>query len=79
MDVKIAKSPLLSWRIFVFPGANQLLWYYADLEKQRCYSDQSSDDATPTPALTGNVTVGPLPQTIEHDINHCLAWRRFAK
>lgn len=23
--------------MFTFTGLNQLLWYYADLEKQKCY------------------------------------------
>ena len=59
-----------------FPGANQLLWYYADLEKQRCYHGKPLQSAT---LLPGNVTVLPQPGVIQHDINHCLAWRRFAK
>lgn len=71
----------------IIAGANQLLWYYADLEKQRCYRDQGkSSVASPntsavstdlTPEVS-NVTYG-KDDIIVHDINHCLAWRRFAK
>lgn len=64
------------------PGANQLLWYYADLEKQRCYREQRGEPE-PELLLPGNVTYGPelagFAPLIRHDINHCLAWRRFAK
>jgi hypothetical protein len=67
------------------PGANQLLWYYADLEKQRCYTDQmqQTSKAANFTSLTppanfsyANMTGG---TGLVHDINHCLAWRRFAK
>lgn len=44
-------------------GLNQLLWYYADMEKKRCPT------AMAYPANT-NVTT---------DSNACIVWRRFAK
>ncbi|XP_043286178.1 transient receptor potential-gamma protein isoform X2 [Venturia canescens] len=50
--------------LFAFScGLNQLLWYYADMEKKRCptatsYSSNSNNSAT--------------------DQNACLVWRRFA-
>lgn len=58
----------------MFSGANQLLWYYADLEKQRCYNQQKGIEIQD--ALPGNLSNA---NTIQVDINHCLAWRRFAK
>ncbi|KAJ8727269.1 hypothetical protein PYW08_015666 [Mythimna loreyi] len=49
--------------IFAFScGLNQLLWYYADMEKKRC--------TTGTAALTAN---GTFP-----DPDACIVWRRFA-
>ncbi|XP_059059484.1 transient receptor potential-gamma protein isoform X3 [Achroia grisella] len=49
--------------IFAFScGLNQLLWYYADMEKKRCSTGNSS--------LTPN---GTLP-----DPDACIVWRRFA-
>jgi hypothetical protein len=67
-----------------------LLWYYADLEKQRCYLDQAGLFGELPPSMgmqshlqlqaEANHTVyGPHNRIIDHDINHCLAWRRFAK
>ena len=59
-------------------GANQLLWYYAELERQRCYNQTENtvhhlpDNVSSWEELTGQ-------DSIEIDINHCLAWRRFAK
>lgn len=44
-------------------GLNQLLWYYADMEKKRCPTEM----AYPPNA---NVTT---------DSNACIVWRRFAK
>lgn len=68
--------------LFAFScGANQLLWYYADLEKQRCYNEQETIKAATegvTPANGSFTTINPQPGVIQHDINHCLAWRRFA-
>ncbi len=60
------------------------------MEKQRCYSVQDDDDDDGDGggggALGGgyvdpasNITFTPQPGVIQHDINHCLAWRRFAK
>ena len=73
-----------SMGLYPNPGANQLLWYYADLEKQRCYTDQmqqmgkASNFSQPASNYSfANLTGGNGP--IIHDINHCLAWRRFAK
>lgn len=71
-----------------FKGANQLLWYYADLERKQC---EHSEDP-PEPGY-GNITMTALgvpipgmqnttmykPDLPPPDINHCLAWRRFAK
>ena len=62
-------------------GANQLLWYYADLEKQRCYTDQQQLKSNFTSLSTNTSAYSNVTgtSTIVHDINHCLAWRRFAK
>jgi len=45
-------------------GLNQLLWYYADMEKKQCPS------AMP---YSANVS------TTNADPNACTVWRRFAK
>ncbi len=96
--IVIAYRTMLS--LLSFPlGANQLLWYYADLEKQRCYQTQDdkpgggvlgaaaanmSTAASAASAASAaanevtNTTYG-ADDIIQHDINHCLAWRRFAK
>jgi hypothetical protein len=77
------ESFLIKVNCFFSPGANQLLWYYADLEKQRCFSDQltsigKGNFSQPIGNISyANYTGGSGP--IIHDINHCLAWRRFAK
>ena len=54
------------------------------MEKQRCYSVQEEEDdgggdgfSSMDPA--SNITFETQPGVIQHDINHCLAWRRFAK
>ena len=72
-------------------GANQLLWYYADLEKKKCYAsvDNDGNRIVATTALSENVfeyssanystTTSPKPDFPPPEINHCLAWRRFAK
>ena len=95
-------------------GANQLLWYYADLEKQRCYNDNevsgSESESAQISTASGFAAAAAAPPNerymdaaaaaaaaaahsvqanvssvdgqagiIQHDINHCLAWRRFAK
>ena len=61
-----------------FKGANQLLWYYADLEKKRCIEQQDDGDGGGggDGSLSNNNTQYNM---IDHDINHCLAYRRFAK
>lgn len=49
--------------MYVPTGLNQLLWYYADMEKKRCT------------ATSGPVGLnGTLP-----DPDACIVWRRFAK
>ena len=72
-------------------GANQLLWYYADLEKKKCYASVDDDGVriVATTALSDIVleassanystTTSPKPDFPPPEINHCLAWRRFAK
>ena len=47
-----------------FSGLNQLLWYYADLEKKKCPTASAYTQ-------TSNVT--------NTDQNACIVWRRFAK
>ena len=77
----------MTFYLIPISGANQLLWYYADMEKQRCYAQEEEIDEDQNVDLDSyqggfaNVTIGPMPQpgVIQHDINHCLAWRRFAK
>ena len=75
----------------IFSGANQLLWYYADLEKLKCYAsvDDQGNRIVATTALSDIVldsatanystTTSPKPDFPPPEINHCLAWRRFAK
>ena len=73
---------ILNHNYCFFTGANQLLWYYADLEKQRCYNQDEKPPDPLTQLLPGNISVANVTgnfKTIEVDINHCLAWRRFAK
>lgn len=48
----------------IFLGLNQLLWYYADSEKQRCWQETGDK-------LNHNQT--------EPDSNACTIWRRFSK
>ena len=34
----------MGWKfVYLILGMNQLLWYYADLEKQKCLEDSQSD------------------------------------
>lgn len=49
--------------VCVCAGLNQLLWYYADMEKKKC--------TTGAPLAAAN---GTLP-----DPDACIVWRRFAK
>lgn len=51
---------------FFDQGLNQLLWYYADMEKKKCPSASSH--------VGLNQTV-----TFVADTNACVLWRRFAK
>ena len=85
--VKVFQPEDLSYTKFYLTililGANQLLWYYADLEKKRCYNQDHPNEAV-SPAshmLQGNISIANVTgfAEIEKDINHCLAWRRFAK
>ncbi|XP_046475624.1 transient receptor potential-gamma protein isoform X2 [Neodiprion pinetum] len=51
--------------LFAFScGLNQLLWYYADMEKKRCPSNSSDISSTNSTANSNN--------------NSCVLWRRFA-
>ena len=53
--------------LFAFScGLNQLLWYYADMEKKRCPTAM----LYPSSSGSSNVTT---------DSNACIVWRRFAK
>lgn len=53
-------------------GMNQLLWYYADMEKKRC--DSQSNPAN------GTQNVGNTSQNVgSTDPDACVVWRRFAK
>ena len=38
---------------FMFAGMNQLLWYYADLEKQACLDDQRANNTASMTAIPG--------------------------
>ena len=69
-------------------GANQLLWYYADLERMKCITENEyGPDGNGTTAVQlrdpgmPNSTETPeiRPDFPPPEINHCLAWRRFAK
>ena len=75
---------------FYIKGANQLLWYYADLEKQKCYNSIDPEtgerivmttevSTIVTEGYTNSTTPKPKPDFPPPEINHCLAWRRFAK
>ncbi|XP_017766360.1 PREDICTED: transient receptor potential-gamma protein [Eufriesea mexicana] len=51
--------------LFAFScGLNQLLWYYADMEKKRCHAVSAMSHAP-----SANITT---------DSNACIVWRRFA-
>ncbi|XP_012217275.1 transient receptor potential-gamma protein isoform X3 [Linepithema humile] len=53
--------------LFAFScGLNQLLWYYADLEKKRC------------PTAWTYSSNGSINSTANADSNACVVWRRFA-
>ena len=87
--------------LFAFScGMNQLLWYYADLEKQACMEDlrAHSNNQTTMHAVSGRKSNKvrlrvnlhteykiSLQMAYERDdritieINHCLAYRKFAK
>ena len=65
-------------------GMNQLLWYYADLEKQACLNDTrpNNNSTTNMQALSGrrsNKMAFERDDKIVIEINHCLAYRKFAK
>ena len=68
-----------------FKGANQLLWYYADLEKKKCLNKAVDEGIVATTALSAeileyaNSTSPPKPDFPPPEIDHCLTWRRFAK
>ena len=64
--------------LYFISGANQLLWYYADLEKKKCIEDQQENSDINENSFSSNSTAGQF-DMIDHDINHCLAYRRFAK
>merc|ERR1719210_1809889 len=63
---------------------NQLLWYYADLEKQKCLEDIETDSLSPTDLLQhiggrkSNKAFYERSEQIVIEINHCLAYRKFA-
>ena len=87
--------------LFAFScGMNQLLWYYADLEKQACMEDlrAHTNNQTTMHAVSGRksnkvrarsvrvlMSWFVLQMAYERDdritieINHCLAYRKFAK
>merc|ERR1719507_1423993 len=61
---------------------NQLLWYYAELERQRCLLD-SGNNTTLDPAVYGggrksNKMAYARDDRVVIEINHCLAYRKFA-
>lgn len=67
--------------LFAFScGMNQLLWYYADLEKQACM--ERGNNGTEGTALSGRKSskmAFEREDKIVIEINHCLAYRKFAK
>ncbi|XP_023336908.1 transient receptor potential-gamma protein [Eurytemora carolleeae] len=68
--------------LFAFScGMNQLLWYYAELEKQKCVEDSGNNNITTIENLTGgrknNRMAYEKNDKIVVEINHCLAYRRF--
>ena len=71
--------------LFAFScGMNQLLWYYADLEKQACMEDlrAHTNNQTTMHAVSGrksNKMSYERDDRITIEINHCLAYRKFAK
>lgn len=52
---------------------NQLLWYYADLENQRC------KDLKEAREMEANVTDGINLFKYEREPEGCILWRRFSK
>jgi len=63
-------------------GMNQLLWYYADLEKQKCLEDMKDSPAETMFQIGGRksskVAYERSDGEIVIEINHCLAYRKFA-
>jgi len=69
--------------LFAFScGMNQLLWYYADLEKQACMDDMRANNGTvnmqPIGGRKSSKMAYERDDKIIIEINHCLAYRKFA-
>ncbi|KAG7176486.1 Transient receptor potential-gamma protein-like 2, partial [Homarus americanus] len=52
-------------------GMNQLLWFYADLEKQTCDEEGQPQDNMTSGSGSGDEDSGP-------NIDSCIVWRRFS-
>merc|ERR1719320_1397005 len=60
-------------------GLNQLLWYYADMEKKKCIEDMN--DRRGMTGMNGRKSskmAYEVNNEIVIEINHCLAYRKFA-
>merc|ERR550534_464796 len=71
--------------LFAFScGMNQLLWYYADLEKKRCLEDVEKNRFSSIEAVSSASRKHSSQMMVEREdritieINHCLAYRKFA-
>ena len=64
---------------------NQLLWYYADLEKKQCIEDMKNNQMAEVDFLADLGGRKSSKMAVERndqiviEINHCLAYRKFAK
>ncbi|XP_071525440.1 transient receptor potential-gamma protein-like [Panulirus ornatus] len=60
--------------LFAFScGMNQLLWFYADLEKQTCIEEGTKGDENDK-----NTTDMPGAEDIKPNVDSCIVWRRFS-
>ena len=85
LQIAVAKMiiDIIKWMVFyllvVFAfgcGMNQLMWYYADLERQECYRSCSGPPLA-QPILCVCSLEGEMPDWDENP-DSCTAWRRFA-
>lgn len=67
-------SEMFFFALFPAAGMNQLLWYYADLERNRCDSLKA---ARVNESLKGGEDFNLF--KFEREPEGCILWRRFSK